>query len=74
MYKSSTDAYQSAAKIMSHEYANKYANYWSKKNKVIKTGKQTSKMLSQKTYNAEFAAIAEWKHKLKVSKLTSSND
>ena len=39
MYKTSTDAYQAAAKIMSHEYANKYANYWTKKNKVIKTGK-----------------------------------
>ena len=32
-----------AAKIMSHEYANKYANYWSKKNKVIKTGKANFK-------------------------------
>ena len=45
MYNSSTDAYQPAAKIMSHDYANKYANYWSKKNKVIKTGKANFKML-----------------------------
>ena len=64
MYKTSTDAYQSAAKIMSHEYANKYANYWTKKNKVIKTGKANFKDAGrQKTYNAEFAAIAEYKNK-----------
>ena len=64
MYNSSTDAYQHAAKIMSHEYANKYANYWSKKNKVIKTGKANFKDAGrQKTYNAEFAAIAEYKNK-----------
>ena len=37
MYNSSTDAYQAAAKIMSHDYANKYANYWSKKQKTIKS-------------------------------------
>ena len=62
MYKTSTDAYQAAAKIMSHEYANKYANYWTKKNKVIKTGKANFKDAGrQKTYNAEFAAMAEWK-------------
>jgi len=64
MYNSSTDAYQAAAKIMSHEYANKYANYWSKKNKVIKTGKANFKDAGrQKTYNSEFAAIAEYKNK-----------
>ena len=28
---------------MSHDYANKYANYWSKKNKTIKSGKSTFK-------------------------------
>ena len=67
MYNSSTDAYQAAAKIMSHEYANKYANYWSKKNKVIKTGKANFKDSGrQKTYNAEFAAIAEWKHRTSI--------
>ena len=64
MYKTSTDAYQAAAKIMSHEYANKYANYWMKKNKVIKTGKANFKDAGrQKTYNAEFAAIAEYRAK-----------
>ena len=64
MYKSSTDAYQGAVKIMSHEYANKYANYWSKKQKVIKTGKANFKDAGrQKTYNSEFAAIAEYRNK-----------
>ena len=28
---------------MSHDYANKYANYWQKKQKVIKTGKANFK-------------------------------
>ncbi len=64
MYNSSTDAYQAAAKIMSHDYANKYANYWMKKNRTIKTGKANRKDAGrQKTYNAEFAAIAEYKNK-----------
>lgn len=64
MYNSSTDAYQGAVKIMSHDYANKYANYWSKKQKVIKTGKANFKDAGrQKTYNAEFAAIAEYRNK-----------
>jgi len=49
---------------MSHDYANKYANYWSKKQKVIKTGKANFKDSGrQKTYNAEFAAIAEYRNK-----------
>ena len=62
MFNSSTDAYQAASKIMSHEYANKYANYWSKKNKTIKSGKANFKDSGrQKTYNAEFAALAEYK-------------
>ena len=34
---------------MSHDYANKYANYWSKKNKVIKTGKANFKDAVEKT-------------------------
>ena len=64
MFNSSTDAYQAASKIMSHEYANKYANYWSKKNKTIKSGKANFKDSGrQKTYNAEFAAIAEYRAK-----------
>ena len=62
MYNSSTDAYQGALKIMGHHYANKYANYWSKKNKTIKSGKANFKDSGrQKTYNAEFAALAEYR-------------
>ena len=49
MFTNSTDAYHLALKIMGHDYANKYANYWSKKNKTIKSGKsQTSKTLVDK--------------------------
>ena len=63
-FTNSTDAYQAAVKIMGHDYANKYANYWSKKNKTIKSGKSAFKDSGrQKTYNAEFAAIAEYKNK-----------
>ena len=59
---SGTDAYQVASEIMSHDYANKYANYWSKKNKTIKSGKANFKDSGrQKTYNAEFAALREYK-------------
>ena len=62
-FNSSTDAYQAASKIMSHDYANKYANYWSKKQKTIKSGKANFKDSGrQKTYNAEFQAIREYKH------------
>ena len=62
MFTNSTDAYQAATKIMSHEYANKYANYWSKKNKTIKSGKANFKDSGrQKTYNAEFKALREYK-------------
>ena len=61
-FTNSTDAYQAASKIMSHEYANKYANYWSKKNKTIKSGKANFKDSGrQKTYNAEFKALREYK-------------
>jgi len=60
-FQSSTDAYQAAGKIMSHEYANKYANYWQKKQKTIKSGKANFKDSGrQKTYNAEFKAIREY--------------
>ena len=63
MFNNSTDAYQGALKIMGHDYANKYANYWSKKNKTIKSGKANFKDSGrQKTYNAEFQAIREYKH------------
>ena len=62
-FTNSTDAYQAASKIMSHDYANKYANYWSKKNKTIKSGKANFKDSGrQKTYNAEFKAIREYKN------------
>ena len=62
MFTNSTDAYQSALKIMGHDYANKYANYWTKKNKTIKSGKANFKDSGrQKTYNAEFAALAEYR-------------
>ena len=62
-FTNSTDAYQAASKIMSHDYANKYANYWSKKNKTIKSGKSAFKDSGrQKTYNAEFKAIREYKN------------
>ena len=58
----STDAFQAASKIMSHDYANKYANYWSKKQKTIKSGKANFKDSGrQKTYNAEFKALREYK-------------
>jgi len=62
VFQSSTDAYQAAVKIMGHDYANKYANYWSKKNKTIKSGKANFKDSGrQKTYNAEFAALADYR-------------
>ena len=64
MFNSSTDAYQGAIKIMGHDYANKYANYWSKKNKTIKSGKANFKDSGrQKTYNAEFRALRAYKDK-----------
>jgi hypothetical protein len=64
MYNSSTDAYQDASKIMAHEYANKYADYWTKKTKTIKSGKANFKDSGrQKTYNAEFRALRAYKDK-----------
>ena len=63
MYNSSTDAYQDASKIMSHDYANKYAHYWFKKQKTIKSGKSSFRDSGrQKTYNAEFKTIREYKY------------
>ena len=44
----STDAYQAASKIMSHDYANKYANYWSKKTRLSSLVRQTSKTVEDK--------------------------
>ena len=64
MYNSSTDAYQDASNIMAHEYANKYADYWTKKTKTIKSGKANFKDSGrQKTYNAEFRALRAYKDK-----------
>lgn len=58
-----TDAYQSALKIMSHDYAYKYSNYFAKKQKTIKSGKSSFRDSGrQKTYNAEFKAIREYKN------------
>ena len=69
-FTNSTDAYQGALKIMGHDYANKYANYWTKKNKTIKSGKANFKDSGrQKTYNAEFKALAEYKSKSKENML-----
>ena len=34
---STTDVYQKALPIMGHDYANKYANYYAKKQKTIKS-------------------------------------
>ena len=57
-----TDAYKSALKIMGHDYANKYANYFAKKQKTIKSGKSSFRDSGrQKTYNAEFKTIREYK-------------
>ena len=63
-FNSSTDAYQAASNIMAHEYANKYADYWTKKTKTIKSGKANFKDSGrQKTYNAEFRALRVYKDK-----------
>ena len=68
MFNNSTDAYQSALKIMGHDYANKYANYWSKKNKTIKSGKANFKDSGrQKTYKAQFKKL-NWKETVKYCK------
>ena len=59
---STTDVYQKALPIMGHDYANKYANYYAKKQKTIKSGKANFKDSGrQKTYDAEFAALAEYR-------------
>ena len=74
MFTNSTDAYQSALKIMGHDYANKYANYWSKKNKTIKSGKANFKDSGrQKTYNAEFDTYS-CRVKSCIQKEKNSND
>ena len=59
MFTNSTDAYQSALKIMGHEYANKYANYWTKKNKTIKSGKSNFKDLVDKRHTMQSSLLLQ---------------
>ena len=57
-YMSGTDAYQLASKSMSHELANKYAEYYTKKTRQIKRNRlQNSSVDSgrNKVYQSEFA-------------------
>ena len=59
-YISSTDAYQAAlaTERMGHDLANKYANYYAKKSRAIRTGRlQASGVDSgrNKVYQSEFA-------------------
>ena len=59
---STTEVYQKALPIMGHDYAHKYANYYAKKQKTIQSGKANYKDSGkQKTYNAEVAALAEYR-------------
>ena len=72
---STTDVYQKALPIMGHDYANKYANYYAKKQKTIKSGKANYKDSGkQKTYNAEFAALAEYRKLYPNNKKTAILD
>lgn len=61
MYNTSLDAFQDAQKIMPYEYANKYAEYWLKKNRTI-TKRRTAMRDSgrSKVYTAENNAVAEY--------------
>ena len=55
---SSTDAYQMAVGKMGHDLAMKYANYWTKKQKAIKTGRLQNSYVDSgrnKVYKSEFA-------------------
>ena len=61
-FTNSTDAYQDASKIMSHDYANKYANYWSKKTRLSSLVAQTSKTLVDKRLTMQSSIrLAEYK-------------
>lgn len=56
------ELYKSAIYIMGNDLANKYVNYVQKKQKIQKKGKVAfTDSTRQKTYNAEFAAIREFK-------------
>ena len=58
---STTDVYKKSFSQLGYDYANKYANYYAKK-QIIKSGKSNYKDSGkQKTYNAEFAALAEYR-------------
>ena len=59
MFTNSTDAYQSALKIMGHEYANKYANYWTKKTKLSSLVNQTSKTLVDKRHTMQSSLLLQ---------------
>mgnify|MGYP000049285568 CR=1 FL=1 len=61
MYVSSTDAYQDASQYMPYEYANKYAQYWSKKQKTINSRRASMRDSGRsKVYTAENQAISEY--------------
>ena len=55
---------------MSHDYANKYANYGLRRTRSSKLV-ETSRMLVE-TYNSEFAAIAEYKNQYPAAEVQTS--
>ena len=60
---SSTDAYQMAVGKMGHDLAMKYADYWSKKQKAIKTGRLQNSYVDSgrnKVYKSEWATEAKF--------------
>jgi len=60
---SSTDAYQMAVGKMGHDLAMKYANYWTKKQKAIKTGRLQNSYVDSgrnKVYKSEWATEAKF--------------
>ena len=60
---SPTDAYQMAVGKMGHDLAMKYADYWSKKQKAIKTGRLQNSYVDsgrKKVYKSEWATEAKF--------------
>jgi len=60
---SPTDAYQMAVGKMGHDLAMKYADYWSKKQKAIKTGRLQNSYVDSgrnKVYKSEWATEAKF--------------
>ena len=60
---SPTDAYQMALPKMGHELANKYADYFAKKQKAIKTGRLQNSYVDSgrnKVYKSEWATEAKF--------------